>query len=164
MFDAENSDFRNLAHDPLSFPHRLANLSLAAPRRANGELLVRPLLGTLEFVQMPPGRPSYWHCRRTMPDSRYALDLEFEVEHDDEPGADHEGCAIAICRLQVQEAVMCTPLIRSRLRELRPPRNVRPSDLVLTAIRMPSRPLPNGEWDLHFRHRSRTKRGSRATA
>ena len=103
---------------------------------------------------MPPGRPSYWFGQIHMPDSRFALKIVCEVEADRAPGPDHIACAVAIRRLQVQDAMVCEPLINARLQELRPARRVSADDLVLTAIHLPPRPLIDARFELGFRARS----------
>jgi hypothetical protein len=140
--------------DQLYLERRVTGLAPPRQRRAGGDAFEAPLLGRLRFEQMPLGRPSYWAGEIRMPDSRFALKIVCEVEADRPPGADHIACAVAIRRLQVQDAMVCAPLINARLREMKPPRRIHADDLVLTSIHLPPRPLIDARFELGFRARS----------
>jgi hypothetical protein len=150
MYDAEQpaseSELDELLIDP-----RLAGLEPVAPRRSSGEIYDSPMLGQLEFFAMPYGRPSFWRGEQRMPDSRYPLQIVCEVERDDLPGSDQVACVAAFRRLQVQDAMLSTPLINARLAELHPPRTIGVDDLVLTSIHLPPHPLIAARFELGFR-------------
>ena len=57
----------------------------------------------------------------------------------------------AFRRLQVQDAMLCAPLINERLRELNIERGISADDLVLTLIHLPPRPLSAARFELGFR-------------
>ena len=137
--------------DDLMFESRLAGLEPVRAPRPSGELYASPMLGRLEFARMPQGRPSFWRGQMRMPDSRFALQIVCEVEGDDLPGSDQVACVTAFRRLQVQDAMLCAPLINERLRELQMPREISADDLVLTLIHLPPRPLSAARFELGFR-------------
>jgi hypothetical protein len=150
MYDAERSvPAGNL--DELLVEPRIAGFDPVRERRPSGEIYESPMLGRLEFARMPQGRPSFWRGEMRMPDSRYALQIVCEVEGDDLPGSDQTACVTAFRRLQVQDAMLCAPLINERLRELQMPRGVTADDLVLTLIHLPARPLSASRFELGFR-------------
>jgi hypothetical protein len=152
MYDAEpNPTLPGLEADQLFLDLRIPGLDPVRARRAHGELFESQMLGRLKFAQMPLGRPSYWFGEQRMPDSRFALQVVCEVESDREPGPDHTACVVAIRRLQVQDAMVCAPLINARLQELKPARSVCAEDLVLTSIHLPPRPLIDARFELGFR-------------
>ncbi len=153
MYDAD-SPARGLDPDPLRLDLREARVAPVRPRRACGDLFESPLLGQLRFARMPQGRPSCWRGEQSMPDSRFTLKIVCEVESDRLPGADHVACVVAIRRLQVQDAILCAPLINERLGQLRPRRSVSAEDLVLTSIHLPPHPLIDARFELGFRARS----------
>jgi hypothetical protein len=86
-----------------------------------------------------------------MPDSRFPLHIICEVEGDNLPGSDQIACVTAFRRLQVQDAMLCAPLINERLRELRISHMVGADDLVLTLIHLSARPLFDARFELGFR-------------
>jgi hypothetical protein len=150
MYDAERSLRANDIDDLLVEP-RVAGLEPVRTLRSSGEIYESPMLGRLEFSRMPHGRPSFWRGQMRMPDSRYALQLVCEVEGDDLPGSDQAACVTAFRRLQVQDAMLCAPLISERMRELQMARGVSADDLVLTLIHLPARPLSAARFELGFR-------------
>jgi hypothetical protein len=152
MFDADPL-LPELDADRLYLERRVTGLAPARHRRAGGDTFESPLLGRLQFAQMPLGRPSYWFGEIKMPDSRFALKIVCEVDSDRTPGADHIACAVAIRRLQVQDAMVCAPLINARLQELKPARRIRADDLLLTSIHLPPHPLIDARFELGFRAR-----------
>jgi hypothetical protein len=150
MLDAEPPAPESVA-DELFLEFRIAGLEPVRPQRASGEVYESTLLGRMEFSRMPYGRPSFWRAEQWMPDSRYALQIVCEVEGDRLPGADQEACVAAFRRLQVQDAMLCAPLINARLRDLRPARSVSADDLVLNLIHLPPHPLTDARFELGFR-------------
>jgi hypothetical protein len=150
MYDAERS-LRASGVDEMLLEPRIAGLEPARERRPSGETFESPMLGRLEFARMPQGRPSFWRGAMRMPDSRYSLQIVCEVEGDDLPGSDQAACVTAFRRLQVQDAMLCAPLISERMRELQMPRGVSADDLVLTLIHLPARPLSAARFELGFR-------------
>ena len=130
---------------------RLCLLEPARAPRPEGDIHESQMLGRMRFVPMPVGRPSFWRGELRMPDSRYTLLIVCEVTNDELPGSDQAACVTAFRRLQVQDAVLCTPLINARLRELQVGRTISPDDLVLTMIHLPSRPLTATRYELGFR-------------
>ena len=60
----------------------------------------------------------------------------------------------AFRRLQVQDAMLCAPLINKRLRELQLAFTVGVDDLVLTLIHLPPHPLTDARFELGFRART----------
>ncbi len=150
MFDAERCLPASGVDDLLLEP-RLAGLEPVRALRPSGEIYESPMLGRLEFARMPQGRPSFWRGEMRMPDSRFGLQIVCEVEGDDLPGSDQAACVTAFRRLQVQDAILCAPLINERLRELQMPRGVSADDLVLTLIHLPPRPLSAARFELGFR-------------
>ena len=150
MYDADGS-LPASGLDDLMLEPRLAGLEPVRAPRPSGELYASPMLGRLEFARMPQGRPSFWRGQMRMPDSRFALQIVCEVEGDDLPGSDQAACVTAFRRLQVQDAMLCAPLINERLRELQMPREISPDDLVLTLIHLPPRPLSAARFELGFR-------------
>ena len=150
MYDAERS-VRASGADELLVEPRLAGLEPVRTLRPSGEIYELPMLGRLEFARMPQGRPSFWRGQMRMPDSRYGLQVVCEVEGDDLPGSDQAACVTAFRRLQVQDAMLCAPLINERLRELQIGRSICADDLVLTLIHLPPRPLSATRFELGFR-------------
>jgi hypothetical protein len=140
--------------DDLLLDARLAGLEPVRPQRPSGEIFESPMLGRLEFARMPRGRPSFWRGEIRMPDSRFGLQIVCEVEGDDLPGSDQAACVTAFRRLQVQDAMLCAPLINDRLRELQIGRCISADDLVLTSIHLPPRPLSAARFELGFRSSS----------
>jgi hypothetical protein len=154
MLDAEESlPVRGV--DDLFLEPPLPGLEPVRKARPCGEIFESPMLGRLEFARMPSGRPSFWRGELRMPDSRYALQIVCEVDGDDLPGSDQTACVTAFRRLQVQDAMLCAPLINERLRELKISRNfsrnIGADDLVLTLIHLPPRPLAAARFELGFR-------------
>jgi hypothetical protein len=155
MYDAETSPetspppARRLDELYLGLPRFAGQAPLRAPR-ATGDVLESPMLGRMEFSRMPQGRPSFWRAELWMPDSRYALQIVCEVDGDEEPGSDQAACVTAFRRLQVQDAILCAPLINERLRELKIAGCVSPDDLVLTLIHLPPHPLTDARFELGF--------------
>jgi len=150
MFDAKPVA-PGVEADPLFIEYKIAALEPAVPQRACGSIHDSPMLGRMVYARMPHGRPSFWHGERHMPDSRFPLRIVFEVDGDRLPGADQLACVVAIRRLQVQDAMLCAPLINARLQQLRPSRMVSADDLVLTSIHLPPRPLRDARFELVFR-------------
>jgi len=150
MFDAEPAR-PEVGDDELFLEQRLGALEPVAPQRAGGEVFESPMLGRMEFARMPRGRPSFWRAEQHMPDSPFSLQVLCEVEGDELPGADQVACVVAFRRLQVQDAMLCAPLINARLREMVPVRTVSVDDLVLTSIHLPPRPLTEARFELGFR-------------
>ena len=151
MFDAEAPPPAQGIDDGLSLEPRLAGLEPVHPLRASGEIVESPMLGRLEFSRMPHGRPSFWRGEQWMPDSRFPLRIVCEVEGDHLPGSDQGACVTAFRRLQVQDAMLCAPLINQRLRELQIAHTVTVDDLVLTLIHLPPHPLADARFELGFR-------------
>ena len=151
MFDADTAPppARGLDDLFLGLPRSAGHEPVRTPR-PNGDVLDSPMLGRMEFSRMPQGRPSFWRGELWMPDSRYALQIVCEVEGDQEPGSDQAACVTAFRRLQVQDAVLCAPLIKERLRELQINATVHADDLVLTLIRLPPHPLTDARFELGF--------------
>jgi hypothetical protein len=137
--------------DELFLDPPLAGLEPVRAPRPSGQVCESPMLGRLEFSRMPYGRPSFWRGEMWMPDSRYPLQIVCEVEGDELPGTDQTACVTAFRRLQVQDAMLCAPLINERLRELKIARSVTTDDLVLTLIHLPPRPLAAARFELGFR-------------
>jgi hypothetical protein len=129
----------------------LAGLEPVREARPSGQIHESSMLGRLQFSPMPSGRPSFWHGELRMPDSRYPLKIVCEVEGDDLPGSDQAACVTAFRRLQVQDAMLCAPLINERLRALKISRSVNADDLVLTLIHLPPHPLAAARFELGFR-------------
>jgi len=150
MFDAEPGA-REAGADELSFEFLRAELEAVRPRRTAGEVIDAPMIGRLQFSRMPRGRPSFWHAEQQMPDSRFALRVVCEVDGDRLPGADQMACVVAFRRLQVQDAMLCAPLINARLQLLRLSHRVTADDLVLTLIYLPPHPLTDARFELGFR-------------
>jgi hypothetical protein len=153
MSGADGSDLPGSGDDLLPSSPRLANLEPLRAPRADGETHVMPLLGPMRFVRMPPPRPSFWRGTRSQLHSNHSVEVTCEVDEDALPGGDHEACAVAICRLQVQETMVCAQLVNARFEIEQPGRSVRPADLALTEIHLPSRPLVCGRWRVCFRDR-----------
>src|SRR6266478_3877206 len=153
MFAAERSPPVN-GVDDLLLETRVAGGEPVRPLRPSGEIYESPMLGRLEFARMPHGRPSFWRGEMRMPDSRFALQIVCEVEGDDLPGSDQAACVTAFRRLQVQDAMLCAPLINKRLRELQLAFTVGVDDLVLTLIHLPPHPLTDARFELGFRART----------
>jgi len=153
MYDADPS-LPELDADQLYLERRLTGIEPVRQRRAGGDSFESPLLGRLQFAQMPSGRPSYWHGEIRMPDSRFGLRIVCEVESDRAPGADHIACVVALRRLQLQDAILCAPMINKRLETTLPPRHISADELVLTSIHLPPRPLIDARFELGFRARS----------
>jgi hypothetical protein len=149
MFGAERSPDAEL-EETFLVPG-LAGRTPARQRRSSGELYECPMLGRLEFSAMPHGRPSFWRGELRMPDSRFALQIVCEVACDDLPGSDQAACVTAFRKLQVQDAILCAPLINERLKELQISRTVSADDLVLTLIHLPPHPLVDARFELGFR-------------
>ena len=137
--------------DDLLLEPPVAGIEPVGFQRASGDVYESPMLGRLEFSRMPYGRPSFWRGEMWMPDSRYPLQIVCEVEGDDLPGSDQVACVTAFRRLQVQDAMVCAPLINERLRELQIGRKVHADDLVLTLIHLPPHPLASARFELGFR-------------
>jgi len=150
MFAAERSRPAS-GVDDLLLETRVAGVEPVRPLRPSGEIYESPMLGRLEFARMPHGRPSFWRGEMRMPDSRYGLQIVCEVESDELPGSDQTACVTAFRRLQVQDAMLCAPLINERLRELNIERGISADDLVLTLIHLPPRPLSAARFELGFR-------------
>jgi hypothetical protein len=150
MYDAERSSPASGVDDLVLEP-RVAGLEPVRALRPSGEIYESPMLGRLEFFRMPLGRPSFWSGEMRMPDSRYGLRIVCEVDADDLPGSDQAACVTAFRRLQVQDAMLCAPLIRERLRELQIGPSICADDLVLTLIHLPARPLSAARFELGFR-------------
>jgi hypothetical protein len=129
----------------------IAGIEATRFQRASGDVYESSMLGRLEFSRMPYGRPSFWRGEMCMPDSRYPLQIVCEVEGEDLPGSDQVACVTAFRRLQVQDAMVCAPLINERLRELKIPRSLATDDLVLTLIHLPPRPVTAARFELGFR-------------
>jgi hypothetical protein len=142
------------AVDELFLEAPITGLQSARPARASGDVYESSMLGRLEFSRMPYGRPSFWRGEMWMPDSRYPLQIVCEVEGDDLPGSDQVACVTAFRRLQVQDAMVCAPLINERLRGQQGARSVTADDLVLTLIHLPPRPLATARFELGFRARA----------
>jgi hypothetical protein len=121
------------------------------PQRPSGEVYESPMLGRMEFFGMPQGRPSFWRGEQWMPDCRWPLQIVCEVAGDDLPGSDQMACVTAFRRLQVQDAMVCAPLINARLKELQIAVAVAVDDLVMTLIHLPPRPLVDARFELGFR-------------
>ena len=153
MFAAERSRPAS-GVDDLLLETRVAGVEPVRPLRPSGEIYESPMLGRLEFARMPQGRPSFWRGELRMPDSRFALQIVCEVEGDDLPGSDQAACVTAFRRLQVQDAMLCAPLINKRLRELQLAFTVGVDDLVLTLIHLPPHPLTDARFELGFRART----------
>ena len=153
MFDAELPAPASEV-DELFIQPRLAGIEPVRRLRSCGEIYESPMLGRLEFARMPQGRPSFWRGELRMPDSRFALQIVCEVEGDDLPGSDQAACVTAFRRLQVQDAMLCAPLINKRLRELQLAFTVGVDDLVLTLIHLPPHPLTDARFELGFRART----------
>jgi hypothetical protein len=153
MFDADTAPLANDLDAPF-LERRFTFPQPARPLRAAGEIHESPMLGRLEFAPMPQGRPSFWRGEQRMPDSRFALQIVCEVEGDDLPGSDQAACVTAFRRLQVQDAMLCAPLINERLRALKIDCTVGADDLVLTLIHLPPRPLTDARFELGFRSAS----------
>ncbi|HEX4585391.1 MAG TPA: hypothetical protein VH183_11210 [Burkholderiaceae bacterium] len=150
MYDAEAAPPASDV-DPLSLQPRLAAVEPVRALRSSGEVYDSPMLGRLEFARMPQGRPSFWRGEQRMPDSRFPLRIVCEVEGDDLPGSDQVACVTAFRRLQVQDAMLCAPLINERLRTLHTQYTVSVEDLVLASIHLPPRPLAEARFELGFR-------------
>ncbi len=150
MYDAE-PNVRATEIDAAFLEHQLAGMEPAPARRSAGEVFESPMLGRLQFVPMPLGRPSFWRGEQKMPDSRFTLQIVCEVEGDDVPGADQAACVTAFRRLQVQDAMQCAPLINARLGELPIGRTIAADDLVLTMMHLPPHPLTDARYELGFR-------------
>jgi len=73
------------------------------------------------------------------------------VAGDDLPGSDQAACVTAFRKLQVQDAMLCAPLINARLKELQIGATVGVDDLVLTLIHLPPHPLVDARFELGFR-------------
>jgi len=54
---------------------RIRGLEPTRPPRPEGDLHEAPMLGRMEFVAMPAGRPSFWRGELRMRDSRYTLQI-----------------------------------------------------------------------------------------
>jgi hypothetical protein len=154
MYDADHPT-AGIDADQLLLDFKLAGVEPVAPQRACGDVFESPVVGRLEFAPMPHGRPSFWHGEQRMPDSRFTLKVVCEVEGDRRPGADQMACVVAFRRLQVQDAMLCAPLINARLQQLRPSRFVTADDLVLTSIHLAPHPLTDARFELGFRARSK---------
>ena len=154
MFDAD-PNVRATEIDLAFLEHQLAGMEPAAPRRSAGDVFESPMMGRLQFVPMPLGRPSIWRGEQKMPDNRFPLQIVCEVEGDQEPGADQAACVTAFRRLQVQDAMQCAPLINARLAELPDGRTIAADDLVLTMVHLPPHPLTDASYELGFRAGSR---------
>jgi hypothetical protein len=150
MFDAE-PNVRGTEIDLEFLEHQLAGMEPAPPRRSAGDVFESQMLGRLQFVPMPLGRPSLWRGEQKMPDSRFALQIVCEVDGDQVPGADQAACVTAFRRLQVQDAMQCAPLINVRLSELPDGRTISADDLVLTMVHLPPHPLTDARYELGFR-------------
>ncbi len=150
MFDADRAA-RAGDIDELFIEPRVAGLEPVRALRPSGEIYESPMLGRLEFARMPHGRPSFWHGELWMPDSRFGLQIVCEVVGDDLPGSDHAACVTAFRRLQVQDAMLCAPLLNERLRELQLSDGISGDDLVMTLIHLPPRPLLDARFELGFR-------------
>jgi hypothetical protein len=150
MFDAEAPPPADGIDELFLEPH-IVGAEPVHPPRCSGEIVESPMLGRLEFARMPHGRPSFWRGEQRMPDSRFPLRIVCEVEGDEVPGSDQGACVTAFRRLQVQDAIMCAPLINERLRELQIACTVGPDDLVLTLIHLPPHPLTDTRFELGFR-------------
>jgi hypothetical protein len=137
--------------DELFLDPPIAGLQRVREARPSGEIHDSQMLGRLEFARMPQGRPSFWHGELRMPDSRYPLRIVCEVEGDDLPGSDQAACVTAFRRLQIQDAMLCAPLINERLRALQVPCTLTADDLVLTLIHLPPHPLAAARFELGFR-------------
>jgi len=137
--------------DQLFVETRFASVEPVREQRCSGEIFESPMLGRLEFSRMPYGRPSFWRGEQVQPDNRFPLQIVCEVEGDDLPGADQGACVTAFRRLQVQDAILCAPLINARLRDLHFPRTIGADDLILTAIHLPPHPLTDARFELGFR-------------
>src|ERR1700739_1521937 len=85
---------------------RIPGLEPARPQRPEGDVHEAPMLGRMQFVPMPAGRPSFGRGELRMPDSRYSLHIVCEVTDEEPPGSDQAACVIAFRRLQVQDAVL----------------------------------------------------------
>ena len=153
MFDAELPAPASEV-DELFIQPRIAGVEPVRLLRSSGEIYESSMLGRLEFARMPQGRPSLWRGELRMPDSRFALQIVCEVEGDDLPGSDQAACVTAFRRLQVQDAMLCAPLINKRLRELQLAFTVGVDDLVLTLIHLPPHPLTDARFELGFRART----------
>jgi hypothetical protein len=143
--------------DDLSLEAPIAGVEPTRFQRASGDVYESPMLGRLEFFRMPYGRPSFWRGEMWMPDSRYPLRIVCEVEGDDLPGSDQAACVTAFRRLQIQDAMLCAPLINERLRALQVPCTLTVDDLVLTLIHLPPHPLAAARFELGFRAPSRPR-------
>jgi hypothetical protein len=150
MLDAEES-LPAAGVDDLFLDPPLPGLEPVREARPSGEIHESPMLGRLEFAQMPYGRPSFWRGEMRMPDSRYPLQIVCEVEGDALPGSDQVACVTAFRRLQVQDAMLCAPLINDRLRALQISHSIHADDLVLTLIHLPPHPLAAARFELGFR-------------
>jgi len=144
-------DTASAASDPLRIDSKVAGIDPVRKRRGDGAVVESATLGRLEFVQMPTGRPSFWHGVRHMPDSRTGLKIVCEVEHDEPPGADHEASVVAIRRRQIADAQACLALIQARLRELHLPADITAEDLILCGIHLNARPMIGARQVLEYR-------------
>jgi len=153
MFDAEESPSAS-GVDELFLDPPIPGAEPVRALRPSGEIYESPMLGRLEFARMPYGRPSFWRGELRMPDSRYPLQIMCEVESDELPGSDQAACVTAFRRLQVQDAMLCAPLIGERLRELQLAPGLNADDLVLTMIHLPPHPLAAARFELGFRSAS----------
>jgi hypothetical protein len=86
-----------------------------------------------------------------MPDSKFALQIICEVHEDRLPSPGHAACVTAFRRLQINDAVLCTPLINDFLQRLQPPRKISSDDLVMTQIHLPPSPLRDPHYEIAYR-------------
>jgi hypothetical protein len=154
MPDGNAPPLNVLDADRLYQERRVTGFAPVKTRRPTGEAFDIAQLGRVYFSQMPQGRPSFWAGVIPQPDSRFALKIVCEVENDALPGPDHSACIAAIRRLQVQDAMLCTPHINERLASLRATHRVSADDLVVCAIHLSPHPLVDSRYELGFRDRN----------
>ena len=150
MFGAEQPAPEGELEDLFVLPAP-GSLGAPQPRRPSGEIYESPMLGCLEFFGMPQGRPSFWRGDMWMPDGRWPLQIVCEVTGDELPGSDQVACVTAFRRLQVQDAMLCAPLINEQLKERQIAVTIGVDDLVLTLIHLPPRPIADARFELGYR-------------
>ncbi len=151
MLDDKYPDAGGPVSDPVTIGSKFAGIEPVRRKRGEGAIFVCPVLGRLEYVPMPSGRPSFWHGVQRMPDSPLGLKIVCEVETDDPPGADHVACVVAIRRRQVKDAAASLPLVRARLRQLQLSDGIGVDDLRLAGIHLAARPMVASRQILEYR-------------
>jgi len=127
--------------------------------RTSGRTLLRPNIGLLHFLPMPPGERSMWGVVKRYPDQREPFYAVFEVEGESDPSLPQEAHYTAVRRLEAHYLGSAGPVLLGLVNSLPDAAKADVGPLAVTdfsaiSLRIPPNPFAGDVWKMRYRHRA----------